>query len=59
MKLHRRYVEKPWGRTELPAMFDAPQGKRIGEVWFTNWADLPLLRQVHFHQRTAVDPGSP
>jgi mannose-6-phosphate isomerase len=24
-------------------MFDAPKGKKIGEVWFTNGADLPLL----------------
>jgi hypothetical protein len=32
MKLERRYVEKPWGRTELPPMFDAPGGKRSGEV---------------------------
>jgi mannose-6-phosphate isomerase len=48
MKLHRSYVEKPWGRTRLPAMFDAPEGKRIGEVWFTNGADLPLLAKYIF-----------
>ncbi len=48
MKLERRFVEKPWGRTELPAIFDAPVGKRIGEVWFTGAADLPLLAKYIF-----------
>lgn len=48
MKLERRYVEKPWGRTELPAIFDAPSGERIGEVWFTDGADLPLLAKYIF-----------
>jgi mannose-6-phosphate isomerase len=49
MKFDRRYVEKPWGRTELPPMFDAPQGERVGEVWFTDGrADLPLLAKYIF-----------
>lgn len=48
MKLERSYVEKPWGRTELPAMFDAPQGKRIGEVWFTGGEEKPLLLKYLF-----------
>src|SRR6266436_2105359 len=48
MKLDRRYVEKPWGRTHLPSMFDAPEGERIGEVWFTNGAELPLLAKYIF-----------
>jgi len=48
MKLERRYVEKPWGRTELSPMFDAPGGERIGEVWFTDGADLPLLAKYIF-----------
>ncbi len=48
MKLERRYVEKPWGRTELPAMFDAPAGKRIGEVWFTGASDKSLLVKYLF-----------
>jgi mannose-6-phosphate isomerase len=48
MKLARRYVEKPWGRERLPAAFDAPQGKRIGEVWFEGAADLPLLAKYLF-----------
>ncbi|HET8749686.1 MAG TPA: class I mannose-6-phosphate isomerase [Sphingomicrobium sp.] len=48
MKLERRYVEKPWGRTQLPPMFDAPEGKRIGEVWFTGAPDKPLLVKYLF-----------
>lgn len=49
MKLNRRYVEKPWGRTLLPAMFDAPpEDRRVGEVWFTDGADLPLLAKYIF-----------
>jgi mannose-6-phosphate isomerase len=48
MKLERRYVEKPWGRTQLLPMFHDPSGERIGEVWFTNGADLPLLAKYIF-----------
>jgi mannose-6-phosphate isomerase len=48
MKLSRHYVEKPWGRTHLPSMFDAPQGKRIGEVWFTGDGDEALLAKYIF-----------
>ena len=46
--LDRRYVEKPWGRTALPPMFDPPSGKRIGEVWLEGGADLPLLAKYIF-----------
>jgi mannose-6-phosphate isomerase len=48
MKLERRYVQKPWGRTQLPPMFHSASGERIGEVWFTNGADLPLLAKYIF-----------
>jgi len=48
MKLDRRYVEKPWGRSRLPPMFDAPKGERTGEVWFTSGAHLPLLAKYIF-----------
>ena len=68
MKLRREYVEKPWGRTELPPMFDAPHGRRIGEVWFTGAGDQPLLVkyiftserlsiQVHPNDQQARDRG--
>ena len=48
MKLERRYIEKPWGRTELPPLFNAPTGKRIGEIWFTGAGDQPLLVKYLF-----------
>jgi mannose-6-phosphate isomerase len=48
MKLRRQYVEKPWGRTELPSIFDPPAGQRIGEVWFTGGSELPLLAKYIF-----------
>lgn len=48
MKLHRTYVEKPWGTMRLPPVFDAPKGRTIGEVHFTNGADLPLLVKYIF-----------
>lgn len=46
--LERRYVEKPWGRTHLPAMFDPQHGQRTGEVWFMGEPDLPLLAKYIF-----------
>ncbi|MFS0848124.1 class I mannose-6-phosphate isomerase [Novosphingobium panipatense] len=38
-----RQVEKPWGKDVLPAPFAAPEGKRIGEIWFEPPAALPDL----------------
>jgi mannose-6-phosphate isomerase len=32
--LATKYVEKPWGRDTLPALFPDGAGRRIGEVWF-------------------------
>lgn len=43
MILPTRTVEKPWGRDVLPAPFTAPEGKRIGEIWFEPPAELPQL----------------
>lgn len=48
MKLDRKYVEKPWGRLSLPPMFEKTAGKRVGEIWFTNGAELPLLAKYIF-----------
>ena len=50
MKLKRCQVEKPWGRTEIPAMFGDTDGRRIGEIWFeeTTATDLPLLLKYIF-----------
>ncbi|WP_427969862.1 class I mannose-6-phosphate isomerase [Altererythrobacter sp.] len=38
--LPRHFVEKPWGQSDVPAAFGAPEGK-LGEVWFDR-ADAPL-----------------
>ena len=45
MELERHFVEKPWGRTDVPTCFAAPYAQRIGEVWFEtpDAAPLPLL----------------
>jgi mannose-6-phosphate isomerase len=48
MKLERRYVEKPWGRTDLPQSFESSSDKRIGEVWFTGAGEQPLLVKYLF-----------
>ena len=32
----------------FPPMFDAPDGERIGEVWFTDGEELPLLAKYIF-----------
>jgi mannose-6-phosphate isomerase len=72
MKLDRKQVEKPWGRTELPPPFSATYGKRIGEIWFADpdGRDLPLLVkyiftserlsiQVHPNDEEARERGLP
>jgi mannose-6-phosphate isomerase len=45
MFLERQFVEKPWGRRDLPPEFGAPADRSIGEIWYTgsNQAALPLL----------------
>ena len=45
MKLEPKFVEKPWGRTDLAAAPAALRGKRIGEIWFEapRGQRLPLL----------------
>jgi mannose-6-phosphate isomerase len=41
--LTTRSVEKPWGQDHLPPPFTAPDGKRIGEIWFEPPPELPEL----------------
>ena len=41
--LSTKSVEKPWGQDHLPAPFKAPDGQRIGEIWFEPPQDLPQL----------------
>lgn len=45
MDLERHFVEKPWGRIDVPTCFATPSAQRIGEVWFEtpDAAPLPLL----------------
>ena len=42
-QLPTRLVEKVWGRKRLPAPFAAPDGKRIGEIWFNPPCEMPDL----------------
>lgn len=50
MKLQAHAVEKPWGRTDLDAIFGASPDRRVGEIWFTHPAleDPPLLAKYIF-----------
>ena len=41
--LSTKSVEKPWGQDHLPAPFKAPDGQRIGEIWFEPLPELPEL----------------
>jgi mannose-6-phosphate isomerase len=45
MKLQRHFVEKPWGRGDIPSAFGAPAGQQIGEVWYEapDGGQLPIL----------------
>lgn len=72
MKLTKHLVEKPWGRTDIPAAFGDMAGKRIGEIWFEHDGPdpLPLLVkwlftsenlsiQVHPNDAQAIERGMP
>ncbi len=70
MKLRTELVEKPWGRTDIPPMFPNPDGRKIGEVWFTSETDESLLLkwlftserlsvQVHPNDAQAQERGLP
>jgi mannose-6-phosphate isomerase len=50
MRLVRRAVEKPWGRTDLPAAFGVQQDRKVGEIWFEapDGRALPLLVKYIF-----------
>ena len=45
MKLNKHLVEKPWGRTNIPAEFGDMSAKQIGEIWYEggDGSDLPIL----------------
>lgn len=56
MKLPIRSVEKPWGRDRLPAPFTAPDGARIGEIWFEPPPELPsvLVKYIFTSEKLSV-----
>ncbi len=41
--LNTKSVAKPWGQDKLPPPFKAPEGERIGEIWFEPPPELPQL----------------
>ncbi|KGB54057.1 Phosphomannose isomerase-like protein [Sphingopyxis sp. LC81] len=49
-RLETIVVEKPWGRTDIPAAFGDFGGRRIGEIWFSNPAgdDAPVMVKFLF-----------
>ena len=49
-RLETIVVEKPWGRTDIPADFGDFGGRRIGEIWFANPAgdDAPIMVKFLF-----------
>jgi mannose-6-phosphate isomerase len=51
-----RQVEKPWGRDVLPAPFAAPEGCRIGEIWFEPPEGLPdlLVKYIFTSEKLSV-----
>lgn len=48
MKLDPHFIEKPWGRADLPAIFGSKCDRRIGEIWFGAAGRLPLLAKYLF-----------
>ncbi len=48
IRLATKTVEKPWGRTDLPAMFGGPTTERVGEVWFEAPAGTPAVLLVKY-----------
>ena len=56
MLLETKSVEKPWGKDRLPAPFDAPPGKRIGEIWFEPPPQLPelLVKYIFTSEKLSV-----
>lgn len=70
MKLTKHLVEKPWGRTDIPAQFGDMGDRRIGEIWYerADGEPLPILVkwlftseklsiQVHPNDAQARDRG--
>ena len=54
--LPTRMVEKPWGMDVLPPPFQAPEGQRIGEIWFEPPAEMPelLVKYIFTSEKLSV-----
>ncbi len=55
--MHRKSVEKPWGRDILPAPFTATAGQRIGEIWFEPDAAQPsplMIKYIFTSEKLSV-----
>jgi mannose-6-phosphate isomerase len=50
LNLSPHYVDKPWGRRDIPPIFTPPAGQKTGEVWFEpdDGDHLPLLVKYIF-----------
>lgn len=72
IKLDTKYVEKPWGRTEIPGIFPNPGNRQIGEIWFDGpdgrhppllvkyiFTSEKLSVQVHPNDAEAKERGLP
>ncbi|MCR9179279.1 MAG: class I mannose-6-phosphate isomerase [Erythrobacteraceae bacterium] len=55
-QLPTRMVAKVWGRDHLPAPFAAPEGERIGEIWFEPPPELPqvLVKYLFTSEKLSV-----
>lgn len=55
-QLPTRMVEKVWGRDVLPAPFLAPEGLRIGEIWFEPPPEVPqvLVKYLFTSEKLSV-----
>lgn len=60
-RLETLIVEKPWGRTDIPAEFGDFGNRRIGEIWFARPADDdgPLVKFLFTSERLSIQvhPG--
>lgn len=55
-QLPTRMVAKVWGRDDLPPPFSAPEGERIGEIWFEPPPELPqvLVKYLFTSEKLSV-----
>ena len=55
-QLPTRQVEKVWGRDTLPAPFAAPDGMRVGEIWFEPPPEHPdlLIKYLFTSEKLSV-----